>query len=211
MLDTVDFGYKPPAGTYPITGNLWDDADGNGVNNGEDPIPGATVCLYASDGLTLIVCTQTRTNGDYIFPGDPNGSYVVKVDPKSIDPAYVQTGDPDQPGVPCTVCDNQTIAVVSGGNDTGNDFGYQKVEGSISGSVCVGDGNGLCDGSDTAITTEIVITLTFAGPDGLLGTADDVVTTQTTSSADYNFTNLPPGLYQITSNQTPLDPAAGVE
>ena len=206
VLNTVDFGYKPPVGTYSITGNLWDDANGNGVNNSEPPIPGATVCLYKSDGLTLIICTQTGSGGEYSFPGVVNGTYVVKVDPKSIDPAYVQTGDPDQPGVPCTVCDNQTIAVVSGANDSGNNFGYQKVEGSISGSVCLGDGNGLCDGGDTPIVSEIVITLTFAGPDGILGTGDDVVTTQTTSGGTYDFTGLAPGLYQITSDQTPLDP-----
>jgi hypothetical protein len=77
------------------------------------------------------------------------------------------------------------------------DFGYQELLGSISGTVCEGDGDGLCEPDEDGLTP-VTVTLIHAGPDGILGTTDDVSTWVTTDvNGDYSFTGLQPGLYQV--------------
>ena len=49
---------------------------------------------------------------------------------------------------------------------------------------------------ETGLVT--TVTLIYAGPDGILGTSDDVSTPTTTdANGDYTFPNLLPGQYQI--------------
>ncbi len=198
---TVDFGYHNNAG-HAVSGIVWDDNGtgaggiaGNGVQDGSEPgIPGVTVCLYDSTGTTVVACTVTDANGGYTFPGISNGNYVIKVDTTTLpSTAYYQTGDPDG------AKDNQTPVTVAGADVTGKNFGYDQLLGSISGTLCEGTGDGLCDDpGDTLLGAGVPVFLTYAGPDGIIGTADDVVTTTATdSSGNYQFTNLPPGTYQV--------------
>ena len=209
-LTNVDFGYQAPAGTFPISGNIWNDNGaggggvGNGVKGGTEPnLANVTVCLYQSDGTTVITCVQTDASGNYTFPGNPNGTYVVKVDTTTLPSnSFYQTGDPDSV-CPSAGCNNQTTVTVNGAAITGRNFGYLEDPGSISGSVCDGNGNGLCDGGDTPYT-EVQVTLRYAGDDGFLNTPDDVLTNQMTSGGNYSFTGLEPGQYQVTI-ATPVD------
>ncbi len=96
--------------------------------------------------------------------------------------------------------DHQTGITVAGADVTNKNFGYHEYLGTISGTVCDGNGDGLCDdpGEYPGIAG-VPVFLTYAGPDGILGTADDVVTNTTTdANGDYSFTNLPWGIYQVT-------------
>ncbi|MBW6467239.1 MAG: DUF11 domain-containing protein, partial [Brevefilum sp.] len=189
----ADFGYYNAA-TYAVSGTVWDDLNGDGVQDtGELGIPGVTVCLYNAAGTTVIACTTTDVNGDYVFPGVAPGDYVIKVNPSTLpSPAYVATYDPD--GIATL---HQTAISVVAADVIDQDFGYQLVLGSISGTVCDGDGDGLCEEGEL-VRAGVDVTLRYAGPDGILGTADDVIDTTTTDvDGNYEFLDLEPGLYQV--------------
>ncbi len=216
-VNTADFGYQPGAGVYSVGGNVWNDngagggTAGNGTRDGGKPgIPGVKVCLYKDTngnglydpGKPPFVCTTTDSNGNYTFPGVPNGNYVVVTDPSTLpNTAYAQTGDPDS-SCPSAGCNHQSAVVVNNANPPAENFGYQEKRSSISGTVCDGNGNGDCnkagDPAEPAMAN-VTVFLTWAGPDGIMGTADDVVTTATTDpSGNYNFPNLLPGVYAVT-------------
>ncbi|MCI5224651.1 MAG: hypothetical protein D3924_18775, partial [Candidatus Electrothrix sp. AR4] len=158
------------------------DVDSNGVVDGSD-----------DQASTVFASNVTDANGDYNFTGVPDGDYLIQVDTDTLpSAAYVQTGDPD------SVLDSKHAVTVNGADVLNKDFGYEENLGSITGSVCDGDGNGLCDGGDIVLSG-VTVYLTFAGSDGILGTADDVVQSQITDgSGNYTFADLPTGIYQIT-------------
>ena len=192
---TADFGYYN-ANTYTVSGTIWNDADGDGTMDDGLFIDGVTVCLYDSNG-DVVACTTTDSNGNYTFPGIPNGDYTIRTDRTTLpNSAYVQTGDPD------TTFDHQTSITVNGANVTGQNFGYQEQLGSISGTLCEGNGKGDCDkagdGTEPKLSG-VPIFLTWAGPDGFLGTDDVVVYVAfTDANGNYTFDDLLPGQYQIT-------------
>ena len=217
--NSVDFGYYKAG--YAVSGNVWNDNGGgtpanagNGVkNSGEPNIPGVTVTLYKDTnnnnlydaGDVVFATAITDGSGNYSFPGVPNGDYVVVVDPGTLpSPAFSQTGDPDG------TLNNESEVTVSGSNPPAENFGYRAQYGSLSGTVVEGlNGNGLADPGEVPFPN-VPVYLTWAGPDGYLGTADDVtVSVVTDASGNYTFDattitsgplndGLPPGLYEIT-------------
>jgi len=314
---SFDFGVDNRAA---IGDTIYVDANGNGVQDaGEPGVAGVTVYLYQDVGVIgvyqpgidiFMAAVVTDAQGKYSFPGLANGPYFVRVNTATLPAFYAQTGDPDQPGIHCTTCDNVAAAVIASGNDvltmdfgyqyqpggnpsatrtvsgvvwndlngngifdggepvltgvnvtvncgangtfvtttgalglgrnwsvagipvgsnctitpdpatlppgyspttvisrtvtniqndvTAQNFGYQLLPGSISGTVVVGNGNGQADPGEPPLAN-VLITLRYAGADGLLGTPDDVVTTtNTNANGGYSFTNLLPGLYQVT-------------
>ncbi|RIL10424.1 hypothetical protein DCC79_08055, partial [bacterium] len=208
-LLTLDFGYQPPA--LSVSGNIWKDNDGDGVDDGagEPGVAGVTVIVAIdTDGDTIADLTLTAVtdaSGNYTVTGIPNGSNVtITVDETTLpSDAYNQTGDEDEVGT-CTICDAKTTITNVTVNQTGKDFGYQEVLGTISGTVVENaDGDGLAEGGETGVVGVVVI-LTDAGVDGVFGTSDDIVTTTITDgNGDYSFPNLTPGSYEITK----LNPA----
>jgi len=189
---SVDFGYYN-ATSYPISGNVFNDLGTVGAKDAADTgLSGVTVYLYDASGTTIIAVTTTDASGNYTFPGAPNGSYVVKVDAKTLPSlAYAETYESDG------TVNNSIVVTVNNAPSTNNDLGFHAYLGSISGKVCVGNADGQCVVGEEALKS-VTITLTYAGIDGIIGTADDVVTTTTTSgSGTYSFANLPPGLYQV--------------
>lgn len=211
----VDFGYQNTSG-QSVSGTIWDDSGtgggtaGDGVRNGAEPgIAGVTVTLYrdtnnngrADPGEPVFATTTTDASDGYTFNGVPDGHYAVVVNKATLpSTAYAQTGDPDQPDVTCTTCDSQGNVDVSGSAVTGKNFGYRATAATISGAVCDGkNGNGRCGDAGETNLSDVTVFLTYAGKDGILGTADDVVSAATTNgSGQYSFTGLAPGLYQVT-------------
>ena len=199
---TVDFGYRNTTG-FNVSGNVWNDANGNGVNNAETAIQNVKVCLYQTDGVTLVACTTTLANGNYTIPGvlgSPGGTgYVIQVETTTLPSnAYGQTGRPGSAGRPMHDLRQHDRIAVTAAAVTDKNFGHQQSLGSISGTVCCGTGAVPCG----------VVTTTFSGRYGAPYLCrdrrpprvppDDVVSAATTNvNGAYTFPNLAPGLYQI--------------
>ena len=72
----VDFGLVAPA---TIGDRVWNDEDGNGVDNGEPGVPGVTVILTDASGVE-VARTTTDANGNYRFTGLIPGTYMVDIE-----------------------------------------------------------------------------------------------------------------------------------
>ncbi|MCI5122764.1 MAG: hypothetical protein D3908_16565, partial [Candidatus Electrothrix sp. AUS4] len=102
----ADFWYTTavtPLATGTIGDRIWNDADGDGVQDmGESGIGGVKVALkysngdpvYEADGTTPVTVT-TDPDGSYMFTGVGSGDYKVEVDVTTLPAGVTQTGDPD--------------------------------------------------------------------------------------------------------------------
>ncbi len=72
----VDFGLVAPA---TIGDRVWNDEDGNGVDNGEPGAPNVTVILKDANGVE-VARTTTDANGNYRFTGLIPGTYTVDIE-----------------------------------------------------------------------------------------------------------------------------------
>ena len=227
-----DFGLD---NTGKIGDLIYNDADEDGVRDtGEPGLADVTVNLYDSGGTTLLDTTVTGPNGGYLFEGLEDGNYVVKVDTTTLPTDYGQTGDPDEPGVPCTTCDDEGTATVSGGGaDLTEDFGYAYQPGaaatvSVTGTVFDDNGNsggtpdnGVLNGAEPGLPG-VDVSLVYT-PSG--GTPTIVLTTVDANGL-YTVTGIPTGsdvaiyvldatlpspAYQPTSPEPLLIPAIAVD
>lgn len=227
-----DFGLD---NTGSVGDLIYNDADEDGVRDtGEPGLAGVTVNLYDSGGATLLDTTVTGPDGSYLFEGLEDGSYVVKVDETTLPASFGQTGDPDEPGVPCTTCDGEGTATVSGGGaDLSEDFGYAYQPGaaatvSVTGTVFDDNGNsggtpgdGVLNGAEPGlpgVDVSLVYTLSGGTPTVVLTTVDAnglyTVTGIPTGSdvAIYVLdATLPSPAYQPTSPEPLLIPAIAVD
>ncbi len=72
----ADFGYV----ASEITGTVFEDANGNGVQDvGEAGVPSASVCLYADGQSSPQSCVDTDSNGRYSFLMIAPGNYKVQL------------------------------------------------------------------------------------------------------------------------------------
>ncbi|MBH0022899.1 SdrD B-like domain-containing protein [Salinibacterium sp. SWN248] len=226
-----DFGY---AGNSSISDTVWLDLNKDGVKDaGEPGLPDAEVTLvwFGPDGVAgggddVTFVETTDSNGKYLFDGLPEGNYTATVDtttlPSGVTPTFDADAGPNQPTaatVASGVGPNSTTAVaLPAATDLDNiDFGYVGT-GKIGDTVWLDqNGDGIVDATEPGIA-EVVVTLTWAGLDGVLGNADDVVsTTKTDASGNYLFEDLPSGLFTVElSNLTAgltstVDPDGGAD
>ena len=75
-VEGVDFGLVAPA---TIGDRVWDDANGNGMDEGEPGVPHATVILTDANGVE-VARTTTDGNGNYRFTGLVPGTYTVSIE-----------------------------------------------------------------------------------------------------------------------------------
>jgi large repetitive protein len=177
------------------------DENGDGVQQSTDPgIPGATVTLtwYGPDGVVgggddlSYARITTAADGTWDESGLPTGTYSVVV--SGVPAGLTNTADPDGGTPSASVV---TIGGLASLVNLNQDFGYQ-------GSASVGDtiwldvnGDGTQQSGDPGLSG-IPVTVTSAGTDGVLGTADDVsVTTTTDSAGHYTVTGLPAGATSV--------------
>jgi uncharacterized repeat protein (TIGR01451 family)/fimbrial isopeptide formation D2 family protein len=173
------------------------DQNGDRVQQSTEPgIPGATVTVtwYGPDGVAgggddlAYAPITTDANGKWDESGLPPGTYSVAI--TGVPAGLINTEDPDG-GTP-----NMSVVTIGGVQplvNLGQDFGYQ-------GSASVGDtvwldvnGDGTQETGDPGLPG-IPVTVTSAGADGVLGTADDIsVTTTTDSAGHYTVSGLPAG------------------
>jgi len=208
------------AGLYTAAGlgdRVWFDLDGDGVQDaGEAGVPGVTVELLSSGGTVLDTAT-TDADGAYLFtelaPGTyrvrftaPDGTVFTTADAGADEAA---DSDPD-----ATTGETAAVAITSGQEDRRGDDGLVGT-GSLGDRVWEDlDGDGVQDAGEPGIEGATVA-LTWAGPDGDLGTADDGDLGTTTTDADgaYLFEGLPPGDFIVTfttpAGLTPVPADAG--
>ena len=178
----VDFGYR---GTASIGDRLWNDANGNGVQDaGEAGINGITVQLLDAAGNVVATAT-TSGNGNYTFANLNAGTYTVKVVASSLPAGLTPTYDLDGVATPSSA----TLSLAAGANRTDVDFGY-KHTGSVGDRVWLDtNGNGAQDAGEAGINGVTV---------QLLNAANTVVATTTTSGdGNYTFNNLAAGSYTV--------------
>ena len=190
-VDTADFGYMlsvVPVGT--IEGRVFYDNDSSADLNGSEVGIGAlTVTLLDQNG-DVVASTVTQTDGSYRFNGVPVGDYTVDVnetDPDLVAAAELTTNNDPQPAT-----------ATEGGTTVVPDVGYVTPRSSMSGTVIHDvDRDATLDSGEPGLPA-IPVDATWAGPDGVFGTADDVVYSTTTSTdGSWSISGIPAGEYTI--------------
>ncbi len=177
----VDFGYR---GTASIGDRLWNDANGNGVQDaGEAGINGITVQLL--DAANNVVATTTTSgDGNYTFANLNAGTYTVKVVASSLPAGLTPTYDLDGVATPSTA----TLTLAAGASRTDVDFGY-KYTGSVGDRVWLdANGNGVQDAGEAGINGVTV---------QLLSGTTVLATATTSGDGNYTFNNLAGGNYTV--------------
>ena len=207
----VDFSVT---GTGSIGDRVWLDRDNDGVfDNDEAGLSGIdiTVVWHGPDGVPgggddVTYTTTTDTTGTYLVDALPAGSYSVTIDSNDLPPGVEPTHDLDGTATAHT----SAVTLGAGQDRTDADFGYR-------GLASVGDRVWFDidgDGASAPETGEIglagvTVTVTWAGMDGALGTADDVdFTTTTDATGTYLVDALPYGPVRVSVDR---DDLAGFE
>ncbi len=208
VVTTDDFGF---AYNGTIGDTVFNDVNGNGVQNvGEPGIPNVTVLLKDATNTT-IRATSTDAQGKYLFKGLADGTYTVVIDTTTIPAGWVQTADPDQPGVTCSTCDNKGTATISGGNQVlTEDFGYRApnaVTYTVSGTVWNdADKNGAINGGEPGIPGVTVRASVDTNGDTI---PDFVFTIPTDNNGNYLIGGIPAGSNVTISSDSATLPSAG--
>lgn len=202
---TPSYGYRP---VRSIGDFVWNDLDGDNVQDaGEPGLAGVVVNLYNDgngngivDGADAVIATVTTdANGQYLFSGLANGSYVVSVPTPPSGFNHTGTGgDADSDTGTAGIQNPATITL--GGNALDLDFGFRaNTQRSVSGSVWRdADADGVIDGGETGYQGVEVRLYTDVNGDGTVNGADALVSTLTTdASGNYSFQGLPPGTYTV--------------
>ncbi len=194
-----DFGYVGPG---KIGDTIWLDTNSDGVQDPGEPGLGGvdvTITWAGADGVVgtdddVDFTTTTDATGNYSVAGLPLGDYAVTVDPATL-PAGVttQTGDPDDEA------DNTSALTLTEETPENLDQDFRYVgDGTIGDTVWYDvNADGVMDDTEPGIAG-IEVTVTWAGVDGIAGTADDYSTTTTTDdNGNYLVTGLPFGDYIV--------------
>ncbi|MFT3846739.1 MAG: SdrD B-like domain-containing protein [Lacibacter sp.] len=188
---TLDFGLK---GTGSIGDNVWNDLNGNGIQDaGEPGISGVTVTLAYPGGATIT--TTTDANGNYLFSNLAPANYSVTFTTSS---GYIaapanQGSDDAKDSDPA----NGSVSVVlsAGENNLTIDAGF------VSNQLALGNyvwndvnNNGVQDAGEPGVGGATVKLYTDANADNIPD-GPAVATTVTNASGLYSFTGLTPGKY----------------
>ena len=175
-----------------------------------------TVTVGNSMGCTVMTTTDVNTDCQYASVGGATNGGVIYEDMDqngTYNPGETWTDvnsdgvwDASEPFVDADG-DGTLDATESFTDDNGNgiwDSGEAYVD---------VNGNGSYDNNTDTPIAGAVVTLTDAGADGIVGTADDVVSYSTTDvNGEYAFTNVMPGDYTVSvaaSGYAPSTPASG--
>ncbi|MCP4105010.1 MAG: Cna B-type domain-containing protein [Desulfobacteraceae bacterium] len=157
-----------------ISGKVFNDINGNGVQDpGEYGIGGTTVDLADSDG-NIVDTVTTAEDGSYIFTNVPEGTYTIQKE--------------DIPELNDTTPGTIPVSVAPGGAASAN-FGEQP-GGSINGDVFNDtDGDGIQDPGEQGIGG---VTVELVDSNGNV-----VATTTTSPDGSYSFTGVQEGSYTV--------------
>ncbi|MDH5422793.1 MAG: Ig-like domain-containing protein, partial [Acidimicrobiia bacterium] len=204
-----DFGV---AGAASITTRVYFDVDGDGVADaGEPGIEGVevTVVWAGPDGLAgnaddIAYVVTTDAGGDLTVPYLMPGDYSVTVSSGTLPLGLTQTDDPD-----ATVDGATSLTVNPAQAATAGVFGYTGT-GAIGDTVFIDfDGDGIQDAGEPGVPG-VAVVVTWAGQDGIAGTADDFDYVQVTDAGGtYLVPGLAAGSYVVALDPTTLPPGLG--
>ncbi len=207
--ETIDFGFTPP-GTGAIGKFVWNDSNGNGLQDpGEPGIPGVKVNLCQDALCTQVIATTTTdANGHYSFTGLVAGTYYVAVVASTLPPGFVptliQVGFPADSSIDSNANPAQVILADNFTNNTIN-FGFiPPAQGSIGYFVWHDlNRNGIQDSGEPGINN---VTLRLYNSSNVL-IATTTTTTANGSDGYYQFTGLAAGTYTVVVDPTTLPPS----
>ncbi len=196
---TWDFGVTP---TASIGDRVWFDLNANGIQDATETagVPGVQVVLFDSAD-NPINTTVTDVDGFYRFTNLLAGDYYLQfVIPTSyiVSPQDQGGNDNADSDVDPVTLRTPTTTLSAGEDDLRWDLGLYQLA-SIGDRVWHDiDGNGRQDAGEPGVAN-VPVSLYQPGPDGLAGTADDVLVSSTTTDASglYRFDNLLPGRYFV--------------
>ncbi len=203
----ADFCFISPG---EIGDTVFCDIDNDGFQDPDEPgIPGVTVLLTCAgpDGILgtgddILDSQVTDADGHYLFE-----NILADLCTVTLDPATTPAGK-----VPGLCPDSFSINLGPAESYLDADFCF-ITPGQIGDTVfCDPDLDGMQSPGEPGIEG-VTVNLTCAGPDGMLGTADDYTDSQTTDAdGHYLFENIPPGDCEVMvdSSTAPPDKVPGV-
>lgn len=176
-----------------LTGTVFDDLDGDGVQGPGEPGLANVVVAITEQGSGNTFFVTTNDNGDYLaFTRDTTVS--ADVDESTLPPGYTRTAGTD----------GDLVAVAFGpDNDLGSD-GFRATLGSVSGEVR-DDTNGNGDPADADSGLDSITVELFTDPNGDGDPADGVLAGSTLSAVDgsFSFADVPLGDYVVVQTDGP--------
>jgi uncharacterized repeat protein (TIGR01451 family) len=206
-LAAPSYGFRP---TRAIGDTIFRDVNGNGVQDpGDGGFSGISVSLYQDSngngridgGEPLVGTVTTDANGQYLFAGLTNGSYVVSV--PAAPAGYTFTGpgsdsDPVTAGI-------QKPAVMSGANVLDVDYGYQAATPrTLAGVVWIDDNaDGVIGSGESRLVGVTLDVYSDLDGDGVIDAGEPIVSTVTTDAAGaYSVAGLAAGAYVVKVTDT---------
>ncbi|MEM7132618.1 MAG: SdrD B-like domain-containing protein [Chloroflexota bacterium] len=173
-----------------ISGIVWADLDRDGtIGPNEAGIPGVTIRLNTG------VSTLTDEDGRYLFENLPDGTYsIIEFDPEG----YVSSSDADG-GIDNLI---SGVQVTNGGHVTEQDFFDALPNGSIAGTVWNDSDYSGSLGADEVGIPGVAVTLSS-------GTLSAPVTMMTDAKGEYLFSDVPAGVYTVTTTNLPTYKSTG--
>jgi gliding motility-associated-like protein/uncharacterized repeat protein (TIGR01451 family) len=192
---------------------VWYDTNGNGIQDlTEAGVPAVAVQLFSPgvDGIkgnaddVLEQSTTTNGTGNYSFTGIVPGPYYVMFNPATLPTGYT-VATPNAGANPLVDSDANAmgmtpiIALGSGQVDMTIDMGIVPMPASIGNYVWNDTNNDGIQNPGEPVVPNVDIDLYNPGPDNIIGNADDIFVSTTTTSPTgfYNFGNLNPGSYYL--------------
>jgi hypothetical protein len=215
------------AAPIEIGNRVWDDIDGDGVQDANEPgLDGVTVQLIAPGGGAVLASAVTANGGQYYFSSEtiagltPNTSgYIVRIDvgqapilPRTLTVANSDgSANGDSRDSDATLVGGSAEVVVNTGaaghNNHTYDIGFTSAQPPL---LTLGNyvwydtnDNGVNDAGEVGISGVDVVLYRDNGDSTFDAATDAVVATQQTAAGLYLFTGLAPGNYfvQIPANE----------